>query len=48
MKSVSHHVKKKNFKTVQDKVHSQDFVVPFLFRGTIIKQLLTIEALDMI
>ena len=26
MKSVSHHVKKK-FKTVQDIVHSQDFVV---------------------
>ena len=37
MKSVSHHVKKK-FKTVQDIVHSQDFVVvvvvvvAFLFR----------------
>ena len=27
MKSISHHVKKKKFKTVQDKVHSQDFVV---------------------
>ena len=29
MKSVSHHVKKKKFKTVQDIVHSQDFVVAF-------------------
>ena len=33
MKSVSHHVKKKKFKTDQDIVHSQDFVVAaFLFR----------------
>ena len=27
MKSDSHHEKKKKFKTVQDIVHSQDFVV---------------------
>ena len=27
MKSISHHVKRKKFKTVQDIVHSQDFVV---------------------
>ena len=27
MKSISHHEKKKKYKTVQDKVHSQDFVV---------------------
>ena len=49
MKSVSHHVEKK-FKTVQDIVHSQDFVVVVAFfvqRNYIIKQLLTIEALDM-
>ena len=44
MKSVSHHVKKK-FKTVQDIVHGQDFVVVVAFY--IIKQLLNIEALDM-
>ena len=31
MKSVSHHEKKKNFKTVQDIVHSQDFVVVVAF-----------------
>ena len=46
MKSVSHHVKKE----IQDIVHSQDFavVVTFFFRRNyIIKQLLTIEALDM-
>ena len=51
MKSVSRPVKKKKFKTVQDIVHSQDFVVvvAFLFqkRNYIIKQLLTIEAVDM-
>ena len=38
MKSVSHHVKKKKFKTAQDIVHSQDFVVVvafFLFREII-------------
>ena len=37
MKSVSHHVKKKKFKTVQDIVRSQDFVVvvAFLFREII-------------
>ena len=48
MKPVSHHVKKK-FKTVQDIVHSQYFVVVafFVSRNYIIKQLLTIEALDM-
>ena len=51
MKSFSH-LKKKKFKTVQDIVHGQDFVVvvvAFLFREIIykIKQLLTIEALDM-
>ena len=46
MKSVSHHVKK--FKTVQDIVHCQDFVVvAFLLRNYLIKQLMTIEALDM-
>ena len=27
MKSISNHVKKKKLKTVQDTVHSQDFVV---------------------
>ena len=49
MKSVSHHVKQ-IFKTVQDIVHGQDFVVVvvFVWRNYIIKQLLTIEALDMI
>ena len=31
MKSVSHHVKKKKFKTVQDIVHSQDSVVGVAF-----------------
>ena len=35
MKSVSHHVKKKKFNTVQDIVHSQDFVIAFLFREII-------------
>ena len=41
--------KKKKFKTVQDIVYGQDFVVvEFLFREIILrKQLLTIEALDM-
>ena len=53
MKSVSPHVKKKKFKTVQDIVQSQDFVVVFVVvaffvqRNYIIKQLVTIEALDM-
>ena len=48
MKSVSNHVKKK-FKTVEDIVHGHDFVVVAarLLRNYIIKQLLTIEALDM-
>ena len=48
MKSVSHHVKKKE---IQDIVHSQDFAVVvtfFVWRKYIIKQLLTIEALDML
>ena len=31
MISVSHRVKKKKFKTVQDIVHSQDFVVAVAF-----------------
>ena len=31
MKSVSHHVKKQKFKTVQGIVHSQDFVVVAFF-----------------
>ena len=31
MKSVSHHVKKKKFKTVQDIVHGQDFVAVVAF-----------------
>ena len=40
MKSVSHHVKKKEIETVQGIVHSQDFVVVvvvafFLFREII-------------
>ena len=51
MKSFSHHVIKKKFKTGQDIVHSQGFVVVvafFVSRNYIIKQLLTIEALDMI
>ena len=42
--------KKKIFKTVQDIVHGQDFAVVvafFVWRNNIIKQLLTIEALDM-
>ena len=52
MKSVSHHVKKK-VKPVQDIVHSQDYVIVvvvvfFVKRNYIIKQLLTIEALDKI
>ena len=33
MKSVSHNVKKKKFKTFQDIVHSQDFVVVDAFFG---------------
>ena len=38
MKSVGHNVNKKKFKTVEDIVHSQDFVVvvvAFLFREII-------------
>ena len=31
MKSVSHHVKEKKFKTVQDIVHIQDFVIAVAF-----------------
>ena len=31
MKSVSHHVKEKKIKTVQDTVHSQGFVVVVAF-----------------
>ena len=48
MKSLSHHVIKK-FKTDQDIVYSQDFVVAaaFLFRELYNKTMLTIEALDM-
>ena len=44
MKSVSHRVKKE-FKTVQDIVHSQDFVLVVV--AFLIKQLLTFVALDM-
>ena len=48
MKSVSHHVKKSQNCS---RLHSQDFVIVvafFVSKNYVIKQLLTIEALDMI